>query len=349
MRHALLSLMLCFLALLPTACISSEGFDDTRRDCFEALWSVIDRHYCFFHYKDSAYGLDWNEVYSRYSPQVDEKMSDDALFQVLSRMTFELRDGHVNLASPANTAYYTQWYDAYPENFSDSILRRYLGGSDEVRITAGLRYRVLADNIGYLRCSTFENGIGDGNLHEIMIYLATCDGLIVDVRNNGGGMLTSAQTLAGLFVNQPQTMGYMQHKTGPGHQDFSSPAPIRIKPAAGMRWQKPVVVLTNRRTYSAANAFVMFLCALENVTLMGDRTGGGSGMPFSSELPNGWSVRFSACPMTDVYGRHTELGIDPDIKVDITSEDYRRGKDTILDTAVEFLKRRAGQTVDADS
>lgn len=337
MRHALLTFSFIILSLIPTGCISSEGFDDTRRDNFEALWSIIDHHYCFFTYKRTACGLDWDEVYQRYSQQISEKMSDDALFQVLTNMTFELRDGHVNLASPFNTAYFTEWYEAYPENFSDSILRRYMGTADEVRITAGLRYRVLRDNIGYIRCESFQNGIGDGNLHEIMMYFATCDGLIVDVRNNGGGLITSAQTLAGIFVNQPQVLGYMQHKTGPGHTDFSAPQPIRIEPSAGMRWQKPVVVLTNRRTYSAANAFVMFLRALDNVTIIGDRTGGGSGMPFSSELPCGWSVRFSACPMTDIEGHHTEFGIDPDIHVDITSDDYQRSIDTILETALSYL------------
>lgn len=337
MRHAFLSLCLIVLALLPTGCISSEGFDDTRRDNFETLWSIIDRHYCFFDYKRTAYGLDWDEVYQRYSRQIGEEMSDDALFQVLTAMTLELRDGHVNLASPSNTAYYTEWYEAYPENFSDSILRCYLGASDEVRVTAGLRYRVLRDNIGYLRCPTFQNAIGEGNLHEVMMYLATCDGLIVDVRNNGGGLITSAQTLAGAFVNTSTVVGYMQHKTGPGHADFSAPQPIRIEPSTGMRWQKPVVVLTNRRTFSAANAFVMFMRASANVTVIGDRTGGGSGMPFSSELPCGWAVRFSACPMTDLEGRHTEFGIDPDIHVDITSDDYQRSIDTILETALTHL------------
>lgn len=328
------------LLVLPMSCISSDGFEDTRRDNFEALWKVIDRHYCFFSYKKQAYGLDWDEVYRRYSPQVEEKMSDEALFQVLSRMTYELRDGHVNLAYAGNTSYYTQWYDAFPENFNDSILRRYLGSSDDYRTTAGMKYKVMANNIGYIRCPSFENSIGDGNLHYMMEYLATCDGLIIDVRNNGGGMLTSAQALAGIFVNESTVMGFMSHKTGPGHEDFSAPQPIRVSPASGLRWQKPTVILTNRRTYSAANAFVMFVKSLESVTLIGDRTGGGSGMPFSSELPRGWSVRFSACPMTDITGEHTEFGIDPDINVDISSEDYNRGIDTILETALQYLAEK---------
>ena len=61
-------------------------------------------------------------------------------------------------------------------------------------------------------------------------------------------------------------------------------------------------------------------------------------MPFSSELPRGWSVRFSACPMTDISGKHTEFGIEPDIHVDISSNDYQRSIDTILETALEFLQ-----------
>ncbi|MCF0236758.1 MAG: peptidase S41, partial [Bacteroidaceae bacterium] len=114
--------------------------------------------------------------------------------------------------------------------------------------------------------------------------------------------------------------------------------PITLKPSQSLRWQKPVVVLTNRSTYSAANAFVMYMRQLPNVTLVGDRTGGGSGMPFSSELPNGWSLRFSASPMFTPAMQHTEFGIDPDLKVDITAADWQRGVDTILETAIDHLK-----------
>ena len=46
---------------------------------------------------------------------------------------------------------------------------------------------------------------------------------------------------------------------------------------------------------------------------MGDQTGGGSGLPFSSELPGGWSIRFSASPIYNAKMQHTEFGIKPDI------------------------------------
>lgn len=342
MKQGIQSILSFFLIFLPlfcsTSCVTSEDFADTRSGTFEALWTMLDEHYCFFDYKHAEYGLDWAEVHERYARQVDEKMSDDALFQVLSNVICELRDGHCNLVSGRDVAGYAQWYEAYPMNFSDSLQHKYVGNRDDYHTTCGMKYRVMEGNVGYVRCPSFDVGMGDGNLHYIFDYLGTCDGLIVDVRSNSGGMLTSAMTLAGAFVNEPTVAGYIRHKTGPGHADFSEPEPMTLTPASGFRWQKPVVVLANRRTYSAANAFVMFMKAA-GATIVGDRTGGGSGMPFSSELPGGWSVRFSACPMTDVDGRDTEFGIVPDHHVNISAEDYQRSVDTILEYALALLKR----------
>ena len=75
-----------------------------------------------------------------------------------------------------------------------------------------------------------------------------------------------------------------------------------------------------------------------NVTVVGDKTGGGSGLPFSSELPNGWGVRFSASPHLDAQKEHIEFGIEPDVKVDMDKEDEDKGVDTIIEKARELLK-----------
>ena len=205
-------------------------------------------------------------------------------------------------------------------------------------ISSGLTYQILENNIGYIYCSSFSNGIGDGNLDQTLNRLAICDGLIIDVRDNGGGNLTTAQRLAGRFTNEKVLVGYMTHKTGPGHNDFSDPAPVYLESSTGIRWQKKAVVLTNRRSFSATNDFVNCMRQLPLVTIVGDKTGGGSGLPFSSEIPNGWSIRFSASPMYDTDMNQLEFGIDPDIKVDMTSEDMQRGKDTMIEKACEILK-----------
>ncbi len=312
---------------------------NTKRGNFDALWQMLDERYCFFDYKKETYGLDWQEVYARYAPAVNEEMNRYELFELLSEMSYELRDGHVNLFAAHNTARYNAWFENFPANYSDSLQRIYLGKAQNYFTTAGLAYRIFPGNIGYLRCGSFETNFGDGNLQEVMAAMQQCDALIVDVRSNGGGLLTAAEKLASLFIDEPIIGGYIMHKTGSGHNDFSQAEAMHIEPFRGLRWQKPVAILTNRRTYSAANSFVMFLKGLPSVRIIGDKTGGGSGMPFNSELPNGWDVRFSACPMLDRRMQHTEFGIDPDIKIDISSADYNNGIDSIIEKARELLKR----------
>ncbi len=80
---------------------------------------------------------------------------------------------------------------------------------------------------------------------------------------------------------------------------------------------------------------------LPNVLIVGARTGGGGGLPFSSELPNGWGIRFSACPISDINDESIEFGIDPSpgCEVHCSEQELAEGKDSILDFALELLKK----------
>ena len=318
---------------LLSSCVDTEEHSNTPTGNFEALWKIIDEHYCFFDYKQKSYGLDWNAVYNKYKVRVSDRMTETQLFEVLTDMLSELRDGHVNLSYSMDFGRYWAWQEDYPKNFSDSLERRYLG--TDYKIASGISYRILDDNIGYMRYESFQTPIGEGNLDDIFSYLALCRGLIIDIRNNGGGNLANAEMLAGRFVHEKTLVGYMQHKTGSGHNEFSSLEPRYLEPSSNVRWHKSVCVLTNRSVYSAANDFAVIMHALPGVTLVGDHTGGGSGLPMSNSLPNGWSVRYSACPMYDHNKQHTEFGIAPDISVGIGSSD----NDEIIETARKHLIR----------
>ena len=338
LRHAITvacSLLIGLTSL--TSCITETEYNDTPRGNFEALWKMLDEHYCFFREKQ----VNWDSIHRVYAPRFNDAMTDRQLFEVLDNMLAELRDGHVNLTSSFNVARYWAFHESYPSNYSDTLIRRYLG--TDYQIASGLKYRILDDNIGYIRCETFQNNIGAGNVDEILLALQPCTGLIIDLRNNGGGLVTSAEELAARFTNKPIEVGYLRHKTGPAHDAFSPMQRQVLKPARGIRWQKRVAVLTNRMVFSAANEFVKYMKCCPLATIVGDHTGGGAGLPFSSELPNGWNVRFSACPMFDRYGNSTEDGIAPDVNVSLSEADFLRGTDTIIEAARELLRKPKAQ------
>lgn len=326
---------LCLLSTVFVGCVDEDQYSNDVEGNFEALWKIFDEHYCFFDFKKETLGVDWDEVHQSYRAMINPKMSEAQQFELFCRMIGELRDGHVNLTTSFDYGRNWSWQENYPANFSDSLHRLYMG--TDYKIAAGMEYRILDDNIGYVYYGSFSSAIGEGNLDKVLMYLATCNGLILDIRNNSGGLLSNAEKLAARFTNEELLVGYMQHKDGKGRNDFSKMEEQLLKPSNGMRWQKSVVVLTNRSVFSAANEFVKYMKCCPKVTVVGDHTGGGAGMPFSSELPCGWSVRFSACPMYDKTGQCTEFGIDPDYWVQQAEGDFERGRDTILEFARRLL------------
>ena len=148
-RLATYCLLLFAGTFLLSSCVTEDAFDDTQKGNFEALWKIMDEHYCFFEEK----GVDWDSVHAVYAKQVDKGMTDSQLLEVLGNMLATLRDGHVNLYASFDMARYWGFHENYPSNFSDTLVNKYLG--TDYKIAAGLRYRILDDNIGYLRCASF--------------------------------------------------------------------------------------------------------------------------------------------------------------------------------------------------
>lgn len=325
------------LSAMLTSCHDEPDYSDDIYGNFDALWDIVDRRYCFFEEK----GLDWNEIGKTYREQITSETNSIELFFICAAMLDELQDGHVNLSSRFNTSYYRKWWSEYPQDFNLRTLQEnYL--EFNWLTTSGIIYKQLPGEIAYMYYPSFSYPISETSLDYILAILSKSRGLIIDIRDNGGGALTNISTLVGRLIKEKITGGYILHKTGPAHNDFSDPYPVEYEPAEKGRitWDGQIVLLTNRSCYSAANDFTSVMKSLPNVTVVGARTGGGGGLPFSSELPNGWAVRFSACPLLDASMECTEFGIDPSPGCEIHSpaEELAQGKDAILDFAMELLK-----------
>lgn len=331
MKQKIITSAIAVLLLAFSSCFKDpEKLANDPVASFETLWETVDTRYCYLDYKN----IDWGAIYGQYRPTIHDELSEQALFDIFAEMLDELQDGHVNLYSPFNTSRYWNWYTDYPSNFNKEILysSRYLG--DDYLMANGMRYKILQGNVGYIYYGSFSNAVSDATMSYIFDYFKDCRGLIIDVRDNGGGSLSYSELLASYFFHAETTTGYIAHKTGNGHSDFSDLSPVITKPHNSLHWSKKVVVLTNRMSYSATNDFVNRMKCCQLATIVGDKTGGGGGMPLSSELPNGWSVRFSACPMFDINKQHTEWGIDPDIKIDLVEGSQY---DQIIEKAMSII------------
>jgi len=328
-------IILLFAVVLLPSCMNEPAMQpNTYQGNFEALWQIIDTKYCYLDYKH----INWDSIHTAYKPRVDTIKNEYAFLDLMGSMLFELKDGHVNLFSDFNETRYWKWFQDYPANFSSSLIynSRYLG--DNYLIAGGFRYAKIDNgHIGYMYYEDFMNAFSDSNIAYMMKYFDQCKGLIIDVRDNGGGSLDYSKQLASYFFKVETVTGYMRHKTGDGHSDFSSPVEIRTPASKNIQWQRPVVVLTNRMSFSATNDFVNRMKQSPLGIIVGDKTGGGGGLPLSSELPNGWLVRFSSSPMYNADMQSTEWGIDPDVKVSLNATDEANGYDTIIEKAIKLI------------
>lgn len=309
---------------------------NTYRSNFETLWNIVDTRYCYLDLKR----INWDSVRTVYEARLaNDTLDEITFFDAMAEMLAELKDGHVNLYSSFDRSRYWNWFTDYPANFNESLIfnENYLGL--DYRSVNGLRYKSIAGGkVGYIYYESFGSGFSDANIRYIFQQFIPCEnGLIIDVRNNGGGSADLSGRLASYFFERDTVNMYLQHKNGPGHNDFSEPVPMKTIAHKTIRWTRPVVVLANRASYSATNLFVSRMKDAPKAIVIGDKTGGGGGMPLSNELPNGWMVRFSASPMYNGSMQHIEFGIDPDIKVVLDSADVVKGRDTLIDWAVSYL------------
>lgn len=335
-RTGFLSFALIILLLtgfIGTSCESYEfDFDNTPEGNFDALWTILDKNYCYFDYKE----IDWDGVGASYRARITPNMSKDALFDLMALMLAELKDGHVNLIATHDISRYWSWKEDYPANFNINIIDKYL--STDYSSASSMKYKILEDNVGYIYYGSFSNPVSNGGFSQILNRMAICNGIIFDVRNNGGGSLVNVERIASRFFNERALVGYISHKVGPGHNDFSDLFPKYLESSNSIRYQKPIYILTNRGCYSATNEFASTMKYAHNATIVGDKTGGGGGFPFSSELPNGWSVRFSTSPTFNAEKQHIEFGVEPDVRLDMTPSDINRMRDTYIEYARQRIR-----------
>lgn len=345
MAHAILALMITMAAGCGDLLLGPDPGDGPEEN-FEILWQTFDRHYAHFDLK----GIDWHALYAEHRPRIDASTTDDELFEVMSEMLGHLNDGHVYL-SAADRRFYSDLYTRHARrNFNrEHVSRSYLRTSERAVGEGNITYGWASEDIGYIRISTLAGGTGYGNdvrgwMREIdrpLREFGNARGLILDLRNNSGGRAFNAQYLAGRFATGRKLFAVTRSRNGPGYNDFSKPTEWFVEPTGDFQFTRPIVVLTNSFSFSAAEWMTLALKEFDHVTHMGTNSGGGLAMFLPRELPNGWTFTVSVQQTRCSRGHSYEIvGVPPDLFVEIGEHDAALGRDTILEEAIRYLEGR---------
>lgn len=321
------------------ACVDSFLEPEPASDpvaLFDQLWGEFDRHYAFF----VAKGVDWDALRDRYRPEVDAGTTDGELLDVFSRMLDQLEDGHVSVFTPRGGYQYDEWKERSPRNFDRSTAFSYLEGGPRTRGAGRLTYGLLEPAMGYLHVSGFDPGRWVEEVDDVLEELGAIRGLVLDLRDNGGGTDLTLDELMGRFLAGRRLYRYVRYRNGPAHDDFTDLQAGHVEPRGRERFLGPVALLTNRSNFSTAEDFVLAMRARGGVVTVGDTTGGGSGNPIMRELANGWTYRLSRWQLFDAAREPFPegVGLAPDLPVMLDPGEVTR--DEILERAVSELRER---------
>ena len=265
------------------------------------------------------------------------------------------------------------------------VLPRLLRVANWVRSTSG----ELDGNIGYLRLAEMDGSPEfQAKLRDRMQAFRGVSGLIIDVRQNGGGSRQPLRTLFPYFMKpneDPYVANVARYRMPPGTRRstegyldnrFLRPISSRewsraekdllekfersfkpewepkgafsdwhfmlLRPGeVDIRFGHPVVILMDGGCFSATDIFLGAFKGRPNVTLMGTSSGGGSGRTQTVRLKNSrMRVRLSSMASFRPNGKmYDGNGIAPDIVVEPIPNDYVGKTDSVLDAALEHLKR----------
>ncbi len=297
---------------------------------FEYLWNEVDKKYSYFELKE----IDWDEIGDIYREKLYKDMGEEELFQVLADMLNELKDDHTNLVSPFRISMYNLPLQ-HKDNFNQRTVEEFY--IPQFRVTGAFIHDFLPEqNIGYIRYSSFMGFFMESELDYVLNRYMNSRGIILDLRENGGGSVFLVPELLERFTYFNVEAGFFITRNGIGRNDFSEPEAFRINAHDGVRFIKPVMVLIDRGSYSATTMFALAAKEFPNITLIGDTTGGGGGLPNGGQLPNGWTYRFSVSQLLDVNGNnYAESGVPPHINADFDWTDLT--KDEIIERAIEEI------------
>ena len=208
-------------------------------------------------------------------------------------------------------------------------------------------FTVLENNIGLLKIDDFWRDNYIARFDSIYEKILATNGLIIDIRENGGGNSNNSEYILSHLTNKIFNMSAWSSPSYiPAFASWNRPRewhvgeswigqPVKNKPF----YNKPVALLINEGTFSAAEDFCVGFRNMKRGPIIGTPSGGSTGNPIGFGLPGGGWVLM--CTKKDTYPDGTEfvgVGILPDIEVRETVSSFLSKAETGIDNSNATLK-----------
>lgn len=196
-----------------------------------------------------------------------------------------------------------------------------------------VEWQMKENNIAYIKVSQFgddttrlmEEAAGE-------INQKSPKGVILDLRRNPGGYLDSAVQMIGIFTDKGTVAVKEKDKTGAIQEERTQNEPI-LKDVK-------LIILTDEGSASASEIVAGALQDLGRAKLVGEKTFGKGSVQGLEDLGDGASIKITIAEWLTPNDRAiNHLGIEPDVKVGLSEEDLKAGKDTQLNAALELANQ----------
>ncbi len=317
---------------------------------FELFWNDVDKTYPFF--EDDK--IDWQAIYDKYRPMVNNNTSIEYLLNILSDMMEPLRDGHRSITYNNKTYFssppkykriakynFNLIEGQYLSNFNVKTQPDFFEPTEmDTTLITGTIFGGKYAYVGVRSFYTDDDLAGLVTSH--VLANSQFKGIVLDLRNNGGGYLGVMWDLMGLFTDNDVPYATYQPKVGP-LKDNLMPLELLNKPdfaipADGTLSNKKVVIITNRRCYSSTEHATLAAKQM-GIPIVGDTTGGALSVVVEKTLPNGIQYVLVNSRTLDINGKLWErLGVPPTFPITTSSQDFKT-KDPYMEAAILKLEQ----------
>jgi carboxyl-terminal processing protease len=209
------------------------------------------------------------------------------------------------------------------------------------RAPSELTHRVLPSGFAYIRFSNFVGSM-ESDILQAITKMKDTPGMIIDLRNNGGGSLGMSNTLITKFLGETVKGTRLLTRTGKPVTIAFIPTMKMVPELKGDKataYTRPLVILTNENSASASEIFAGTLQDIGRATIVGQRSCGCLlGYLGYAELPGGGQLAYSELGFITPKGKRIEgTGIMPDLEISQARDDILFSRDRILEAAEKFL------------